>query len=156
MTGAPTGGPIPPAPGPGAASPVPAGPGPAVPPTDGGAVGSARDHLANERTFLAWVRTGVTIMAFGFVVARFGLLLHELAGGPGGGGAAPAPLSEATGIVLVLAGAALLAVAFLRFLGVRSDLAAGRFRLRAGLEWVLTILLVAIGIGLAAYLFATG
>jgi hypothetical protein len=39
---------------------------------------------------------------------------------------------------------------------VRSDLAAGRFRLRAGLEWVLTILLVAIGIGLAVYLFATG
>jgi uncharacterized membrane protein YidH (DUF202 family) len=44
------------------------------------------DYLANERTFLAWIRTAVTIMAFGFVVARFGLLLRELAGGPGEGG----------------------------------------------------------------------
>ena len=33
-----------------------------------------RDHLANVRTFLAWVRTAITIMAFGFVVAKFGLL----------------------------------------------------------------------------------
>src|SRR5947209_19393935 len=36
------------------------------------------DHLANERTFLAWVRTGLSIIAFGFVVERFGLLLREL------------------------------------------------------------------------------
>src|SRR5258705_12730544 len=34
-----------------------------------------RDYLAEERTFLAWIRTGVTLMAFGFVVARFGLSL---------------------------------------------------------------------------------
>jgi inner membrane protein YidH len=30
----------------------------------------ARDYLAEERTFLAWIRTGVAVMAFGFVVAR--------------------------------------------------------------------------------------
>jgi putative membrane protein len=34
-----------------------------------------RDHLANERTLLAWVRTGVAIIGLGFIVARFGLLL---------------------------------------------------------------------------------
>ena len=33
------------------------------------------DHLANERTYLAWVRTGVGIMAFGFVVVKFSLFL---------------------------------------------------------------------------------
>ncbi|MHB8352055.1 MAG: YidH family protein [Thermoplasmata archaeon] len=119
-----------------------------------GPAGSARDQLANERTFLAWVRTAVTIMAFGFVVARFGLLLRELSGGSGTL-SAPAPLSEGTGIALVLAGSVLLALAFLRFLGVRADLEAGRFRTRAGLEWALTGLLVAIGVGLAIYLFTT-
>jgi len=36
------------------------------------------DHLANERTFLAWVRTGIAVMAFGFVIERFGLLMREL------------------------------------------------------------------------------
>ena len=38
-----------------------------------------RDHAANERTVLAWIRTGVALMAFGFAIARFGLFLREMA-----------------------------------------------------------------------------
>jgi len=38
-----------------------------------------RDYFAAERTLLAWVRTGLAMMGFGFVVARFGLFLRELA-----------------------------------------------------------------------------
>jgi uncharacterized membrane protein YidH (DUF202 family) len=41
--------------------------------------GSASDHLANERTFLAWVRTSIGIMAFGFVVVKFTLFVKQLA-----------------------------------------------------------------------------
>jgi uncharacterized protein (DUF302 family)/uncharacterized membrane protein YidH (DUF202 family) len=37
-----------------------------------------RDYLAAERTFLAWIRTGLALMGFGFVVARFGLFLQEV------------------------------------------------------------------------------
>lgn len=37
----------------------------------------ASDHLANERTFLAWVRTSISIIVFGFVVAKFGITLRE-------------------------------------------------------------------------------
>ncbi|HXW90775.1 MAG TPA: DUF202 domain-containing protein [Terriglobales bacterium] len=37
-----------------------------------------RDALAAERTFLAWIRTGLALMGFGFVVARFGLFLQQL------------------------------------------------------------------------------
>jgi len=36
------------------------------------------DSLAAERTFLAWIRTGLALMGFGFVVARFGVFLHEI------------------------------------------------------------------------------
>jgi uncharacterized membrane protein YidH (DUF202 family) len=43
-----------------------------------------RVPLAAERTLLAWVRTGLALMGFGFVVARFGLFLHELAAARGG------------------------------------------------------------------------
>lgn len=38
-----------------------------------------RVHFAAERTLLAWVRTGLAMMGFGFIVARFGLFLNELA-----------------------------------------------------------------------------
>jgi putative membrane protein len=36
------------------------------------------DYLAAERTFLAWIRTGLALMGFGFVVARFGLFLEQI------------------------------------------------------------------------------
>ncbi len=112
---------------------------------------SPTDHLANERTFLAWVRTSITIMALGFVVAKFGLLVRELTGSSTAG-LAGAPVSDATGVLLVLAGAALLLLSFRRFRATRDDLAEGRYRVRAGLEWALTVTMVVVAVGLAAYL----
>lgn len=67
-----------------------------------------RVYFAAERTLLAWIRTGLTIMAFGFVVARFGLFLDLLAAqrGPAGTpGASTLHFSNAIGIALVLLGA---------------------------------------------------
>jgi putative membrane protein len=66
-----------------------------------------RVFFAAERTLLAWVRTGLTVMAFGFVVARFGLFLHLLAAQQGLG--VPRAelhnhLSNIIGIALVLLG----------------------------------------------------
>jgi putative membrane protein len=37
----------------------------------------ARDHLANERTFLAWVRTGVAVVVFGFAIGRFAIAIRQ-------------------------------------------------------------------------------
>jgi putative membrane protein len=38
-----------------------------------------RDHLANERTFLAWIRTALALIGLGFVLARMGLFLRQIA-----------------------------------------------------------------------------
>jgi|WetSurMetagenome_2_1015567.scaffolds.fasta_scaffold215101_2 putative membrane protein len=38
----------------------------------------AREHLANERTLLAWIRTSIGIMAFGFVVVKFSLFIKQI------------------------------------------------------------------------------
>lgn len=115
--------------------------------------GSPTDHLANERTFLAWVRTALTIIGLGFVVARFGLFLREIATGSPG---STSPASEVVGIFLVLAGSLLVGFAYYRFRSVHQDLKAGNYAPRAGMEMVLTVLLVAIGVALAAYLLVTG
>jgi putative membrane protein len=40
--------------------------------------GNPSDHLANERTFLAWIRTSVAIMGFGFVVVKFSLFIKQI------------------------------------------------------------------------------
>ncbi|HEU4538501.1 MAG TPA: DUF202 domain-containing protein [Polyangiaceae bacterium] len=64
-------------------------------------------HLANERTMLAWVRTGIALMAFGFAIARFGVFARQMA--TLGGATAPAPNGASSGQV----GAALVALGML-------------------------------------------
>jgi putative membrane protein len=62
-----------------------------------------RDHAANERTMLAWLRTGIALMAFGFAIARFALFLREFATARG---AAPSHGLGSTwfGVALVVSG----------------------------------------------------
>lgn len=43
----------------------------------------ARVFFADERTLLAWNRTGLTLMTFGFVIERFDLFMHEFCPNPG-------------------------------------------------------------------------
>ncbi|HEY3390604.1 MAG TPA: DUF202 domain-containing protein, partial [Prolixibacteraceae bacterium] len=40
--------------------------------------GAVNDHLANERTYLAWIRTSLGIMVFGFVVVKFTLFMRQI------------------------------------------------------------------------------
>ncbi len=64
-----------------------------------------RVFFAAERTLLAWIRTGLTVIALGFVVARFGLFLTLLAQG---GGHHEHSISNALGVALVVIGALIL------------------------------------------------
>src|SRR6516225_4660052 len=64
------------------------------------------DYLAAERTFLAWIRTGLALMGFGFVVARFGLFLQALQSGQPGFQARPYGPSFWFGTSLIVLGVA--------------------------------------------------
>jgi putative membrane protein len=63
-----------------------------------------RVYLAAERTFLAWIRTGLSLMGFGFVVARFGLFLREIDFNQHSMPAHPAHFTLWVGTVLILIG----------------------------------------------------
>lgn len=115
---------------------------------------ATRDLLANERTLLAWARTGVAIMGLGFVVARFGLVLRELAGV--GAHRLPSGVSTAFGVALVLCGVLLLVLANMRYLRLTEDILHDRVRWDSRLGILLTGILVLAGILLAVYLLVTG
>ncbi|MCA1740826.1 MAG: DUF202 domain-containing protein [Actinobacteria bacterium] len=83
----------------------------------GGGTGGteAREHLANERTLLAWVRTGVSLISFGLVVERIGAQIGS------------AGSSGAFGIALAVLGCLTLVMGTVQFLRSRRGIATGNF-----------------------------
>jgi putative membrane protein len=79
------------------------------------------DHAANERTYLAWVRTGIAVMAFGFVIEKFNLFLLTLASALTGElhrsqlAALSGRLGRYDGLVLIFGGVAVVLLATVRF-----------------------------------------
>ena len=81
-----------------------------------------RDHAANERTFLAWVRTGIAVIAFGLVIERFNLFLLTLARSSLGAQVPPAQLHTLAqhagryeGFAFILSGLAIVVLSTARF-----------------------------------------
>jgi len=112
-----------------------------------------RVYFAGERTLLAWVRTGITLIALGFVVARFGLMMWLFQ--PDAARGRPSPFGPAlgTGLVLIGAGFTLLAsykfLLFVRSLGPEER---PRVRFEPGLTIALALVVAATGVGLSLYL----
>ncbi|WP_210433913.1 YidH family protein [Acidianus brierleyi] len=77
---------------------------------------SPSDHFANERTFLAWVRTGIALIGFGFVIAKFALFLEILKGEKSIGG------SVAYGEVMIILGGGVIAYGIYNYLRNEKDL----------------------------------
>ena len=84
------------------------------------------DHAANERTFLAWIRTGLALMGFGFVVARFGIFLRELRMTTGALTVQRTGYSAWAGTALVLMGVAVQAISMARYVSIIHQLNRGQ------------------------------
>lgn len=110
------------------------------------------DHLANERTFLAWIRTGLATITFGFVVERFGLLLRELGIKENVASSSTIHYSAIVGVSLTLLGVLVMVFALTNFLHIRRAIDAERFHPPAKFAIILTILACLVGVFLAIYL----
>jgi putative membrane protein len=114
------------------------------------------DHSANERTFLAWVRTAIAVMAFGFIVEKFDVFL-EIAAPSLAGRALSIPgqrFGNIAGLALILVGTAMVAIAAARFLITAKNIDSEELKSGPGsrIDVALAVLLVLLGCALFLYL----
>lgn len=113
-----------------------------------------RVYLAAERTLLAWIRTGLALMGFGFVVARFGLFLREMAAAHTDVPQRPHSASLWIGIVLVVAGVLVNFLSAIDHARTIRSLRSGDVNptRKSAMGVVLAIMLAALGAAMAGYL----
>jgi inner membrane protein YidH len=122
-----------------------------IKPATGESANRARDHLANERTFLAWVRTGVAIVVFGFAIGRFAVAIRQFMRMQGRT-FQTAGLTVWFGAIAILGGVSLTLAGLLRYRRTRDQLEAGKFEPAGFLVDLVGILVALFGLALAGYL----
>ncbi len=116
-------------------------------------VRNRRVHMANERTFLAWIRTSVAIMAFGFVVEKFSLFVRQMSYYLGKE-MSPPPTGKSAliGVLLVALGVVIGILAFARYKSVQKQIEEDTYRPSPILSVMLFLSVLAIGVFLVLYL----
>lgn len=111
------------------------------------------EHLSNERTFLSWIRTGIGIMVFGFVLVKFSLVVNQL----------PASFFQNSdipkngftifiGIALVITGALMIMLSYWKYRQAHRQLKKGQYVYSTLLLTALTVVIFIMSIIVIAYL----
>ena len=111
----------------------------------------ASEHLDNERTFLAWVRTNVALISIGFVVAR---LTPTLGAAGAANGNRVASKAGAAGIVLVILGAVITVMAAWRYHQVNRQIEAGIVKPDRGMVLMVTVLIALLSAAAVVYMLS--
>ena len=117
-------------------------------------IGSPGDHLANERTFLAWIRTAIAVMAFGFVVVKFSLCVRQIALAFSDKGIilSSKGYSGWIGLFFVALGSVMTILAFIRYRRIEQQLNNETYKSSGGLLLWLTVITLLGSFLLVAYL----
>jgi putative membrane protein len=114
------------------------------------------DHAANERTFLAWVRTAIAVMAFGFVIERFDLFLQIAAPQVAGRQLAPHNqwFANIAGLAFIVVGVVMIVIAGVRFVKTAKDIELETDVPSPGerFDLALAVLIVLLGVALFLYM----
>jgi len=111
------------------------------------------DHLANERTFLAWLRTAIGIMAFGFVVVKFSIFMKQIAVVVGKQlETSQKGFSSVLGIALVCVGLLTALFSYLRFRRTEMQLDNHTYKSSSVLITILVSSIVLVSVLLVVYL----
>ena len=111
------------------------------------------EHMSNERTFLSWIRTGIGIMVFGFVIVKFSLFINQL----------PASLFKDSniskngftifiGIALVFTGAVMILLSYLKYKQTYKLLQQGQYLYSTLLLTILMVVIFVMSIIIISYL----
>ena len=111
----------------------------------------ASEHLDNERTFLAWVRTTIAMISLGFVVAR----LSPTLGAAANGGRITTKAVPA-GIALIIFGAVVTVLAAWRYDRVNRQIEEGIVKTDRGLVWIVTLLIALLAAAAVVYMLMSG
>jgi len=119
-----------------------------------------RVYFAIERTFLAWTRTGLALMTFGFVIARLGLFLRQMQV-MSASSSEPSSSPSASlwiGTAIVVLGVVVQALSLVEYRRLRQKFLAGDGIIGGGLPLphIIGLTLLVLGIGLAAYMLTLG
>lgn len=115
----------------------------------------AREHLANERTFLAWIRTSLALTGFGFAVAKFGTWITQLSG-KSGQGDSEGDHGLSVGIAMIIAGGVLAVLAAWRHRVTSRQIESGTVKAAGRSVLIITLLIVAMTIAVAILVLMGG
>ena len=114
---------------------------------------NARDHMANERTFLAWIRTSIGIMAFGFVVVKFAFFVKEITIEFGERNIVHSKgYSGIMGIFLVIVGSIITLLSFFQYKQTAKQLNEGTYSHSPILITMITSIIILVSLLLIVYL----
>lgn len=117
-----------------------------------GNFGRLTTQLANERTFLAWIRTGIALMAFGFVVEKAGSFLEAISTEISDKQHNFVRYSGIAGIILMLSGAFIIGMATVRFWSIDRAIRQGRCETSVVLDIIIAIAITIIAVVFIAFL----